>query len=848
MGRVIMPSMARKRFSPSGVFACVVCVFLFTNVSGQTEPPDAAEAFEVGAADLDRLPKGKEADGIVGDFVLRNALIEALVAGNQPLRKANMTVHSAVPTPGCLYDLCARGSRSDQLTILAPGNLQGTISSVRIVSKANGEGSPWAHVRAERTGATAGGLEQVHDYLLGPGWRHLIVVSTYRNLGSAPENVQPAPFWKGLSGETTALGIRSADAMDPLDRQAYAVAPIDWPGCVNSLDEFDLASGAERRIAIAVAPGISPAAAWGTLAALRGTTGTLRGTIRGPRIRSIATASVEIPIDGKKLAAYPDAAGEFAVLLPPGEYALVARDIGRPDVSIAATVRPGETAAVAFSMAEAARVSFEISGAGAENTPCKVQFRGTGGTKDPDLGPTIRAHGCRNQYHSETGWFTVAVPPGSYRVVLTRGIEFGHHEEDIQVRPGRTTRVQAVLERMVDSRGWVSTDFHNHSTPSGDNYCGTDDRIINLAAEGVEFAPTTEHNRFYDWAPHIERLGLSSELSTIVGIELTGSGPHLNSFPFRVVPGAQDGGAPQWNRDPRINAITLRDYQGGSPSRWVQLNHPTVGEYLRDRNGDGVADGGFIGLEALIDAAEVWSDRILSFDPVVRDVDKTTGKPRRYQNRTFAWLQLLNQGRRIQCLAVADAHEVFNGGVGGWRTFIPSSTDDPARIDAAEIIRNAKAGRMVVTNGPFLEASLDDGTPPGGLSVHASPVRLAVRVQCNSWVNIDRVQVLVNGRAPPELDFRLSKHPDLFPVGARAALRFEKTIEVPLAEDAWIIAVAYGENFKLETGYGLSWQSELHPCAFHNPIYVDIDGNGFRSNGDTLGHPLPVMFPMRRRL
>ena len=29
-------------------------------------------------------------------------------------------------------------------------------------------------------------------------------------------------------------------------------------------------------------------------------------------------------------------------------------------------------------------------------------------------------------------------------------------------------------------------------------------------------------------------------------------------------------------------------------------------------------------------------------------------------------------------------------------------------------------------------------------------------------------------------------------------------------------------------------------CAYHNPIYVDVDGNGFQANGDTLGWELPV--------
>jgi hypothetical protein len=30
------------------------------------------------------------------------------------------------------------------------------------------------------------------------------------------------------------------------------------------------------------------------------------------------------------------------------------------------------------------------------------------------------------------------------------------------------------------------------------------------------------------------------------------------------------------------------------------------------------------------------------------------------------------------------------------------------------------------------------------------------------------------------------------------------------------------------------------PCAVSNPIFVDVDGNGFKANKDTLDAPLPV--------
>ena len=51
----------------------------------------APEAFEVGPLNKDQLPRGKEADGIIGDFILRNEKVVAVISGNLPLRRANMS-------------------------------------------------------------------------------------------------------------------------------------------------------------------------------------------------------------------------------------------------------------------------------------------------------------------------------------------------------------------------------------------------------------------------------------------------------------------------------------------------------------------------------------------------------------------------------------------------------------------------------------------------------------------------------------------------------------------------------------------------------------------------------------
>jgi hypothetical protein len=61
-----------------------------------------------------------------------------------------------------------------------------------------------------------------------------------------------------------------------------------------------------------------------------------------------------------------------------------------------------------------------------------------------------------------------------------------------------------------------------------------------------------------------------------------------------------------------------------------------------------------------------------------------------------------------------------------------------------------------------------------------------------------------------------------------------------LVEDAYVVVVAMGENSDLSVGYGSSTQAKLKPCAYHNPIFIDVDGNGSTSNGDNLGFDLPT--------
>ncbi|MEZ5434262.1 MAG: hypothetical protein R3F31_24475 [Verrucomicrobiales bacterium] len=44
----------------------------------------AAEAFEIGTSNVAELPAGREVDGVIGDFLLRNDKVVAVISGISP--------------------------------------------------------------------------------------------------------------------------------------------------------------------------------------------------------------------------------------------------------------------------------------------------------------------------------------------------------------------------------------------------------------------------------------------------------------------------------------------------------------------------------------------------------------------------------------------------------------------------------------------------------------------------------------------------------------------------------------------------------------------------------------------
>lgn len=126
--------------------------------------------------------------------------------------------------------------------------------------------------------------------------------------------------------------------------------------------------------------------------------------------------------------------------------------------------------------------------------------------------------------------------------------------------------------------------------------------------------------------------------------------------------------------------------------------------------------------------------------------------------------------------------------------------------------------------------------PGDDLKAPNKEVRLAVKIQCPNWLEVNRVQIFINGRPSKEHNYTRRTNAAMFGV---SPVMFDQGFTVKLDADAHLVVAACGEGQKLGIVYG-DGAGNTMPTVVANPIFVDVDNNGFKPNGDDLGIPLPV--------
>ena len=801
---------------------------------------------------------GKEIDWIYGDYLLRNDRISLIIAAPKSTRDANMTIRSI---GGSVLDLSLNNPSNDQLSAYTPTSGRYRFEDQSLVAiKEEGNAVVWecassrtiakdgttATVRyrlhdgnafVESTITIQGGQAtqlRAYDGIRADGW------FDFEDLGSVayctdsffrqtigfvvPGAVQP-PSWK--RGRPYQLRYLDQHVKRGPDRLAWTVrlypatSPIDLHSAVNATESVP------QMCQFQVVP--------------RDEVDTEMDSVLRAEVK-LCTANVESEDDGevakpKTFRLQTDDSGVAMARLAPGAYVATVNAIGYAEATVDFDW-PTESGRISLPLGAASGFEAQVANQNGDPIPVKATIYSVDGDP-PDFGPSSARTFVENCVYSVRGRFFCPLDPGRYEIFFSRGPEHDSVTRRIDVLENEVSSLQVRLNHVVQTIGWVSADLHSHSSPSGDNTSDQYGRVENLLCEHVEFAPCTEHNRVSSYSPHLREMNRTGWLATCTGIELTGSPTpvnHQNAFPLPLHRHTQNGGGPRPASNPVVQIERLALFDSAA-EKLVQMNHPDLRRIYGDLDDDGSPDQGFKEMLKWTDVIEVHP-----LETIFQDVVNDPPVGRRKRIALFHWMQLLNQGIRIPGLVNTDSHYNHHGS--GWRrNWLASSVDDPANISTNEMIHQAKAGHIIMSTGPFLQVNgRADGVgktamPGDDLDAPGGEVVLDVTVQCPNWMDVNRVQLFINGRPSPEHHYTRGRTPEFFGE-ADEVLKFNASLGLVFNHDAHVIVATIGEGVTMERVMGRR-NGSRPPIAVSNPIFIDVNENGFEPNGDELGMPLP---------
>jgi hypothetical protein len=574
----------------------------------------------------------------------------------------------------------------------------------------------------------------------------------------------------------------------------------------------------------------------------------LSGRVDDPAARIHIATATGAPVSELR----PAADGAFSLRLPPGAYRLRALAPGGRELLREIALGGAPLALDPIRLGEAAHVTLP------QGETLRLVFVGQGDTPDPRFGDDLlgfRVNGEEIPPGALVNALSLAgVPdeprevtlaPGRYRVLATRGPEYGISETQLTLAAGeRATLAIEAPKRVLETPGWIGADFHVHSAESFDTSWPLAHQLAAFAANGSEVLVSTEHDRVHDPRPTLAALGLGDRLVAITGVEVTtaftgGDAPysigHFNAYPMREDPLAFRGGAPR-AEGRRLRAV-LGDLGRGAGAPFVQMNHPRGHEQHK------LEDGSYFSHLAVAGEAyeptrglDAEPNRVLAErDPAtgLRDLDydgvELLNGPSlpRYQLTRADWLSLLLQGIVHVGVGNSDSHRA--GELPGLpRTYVAVESDTIAGFDEAALFAALRRGRAFATSGPLLDVRLGASGP--GERFSGREGTLHVRVDAAPWVPVDHLLV----------------HRDAEIVASRSITRGE-TLELPITfeRDGFLVVEVAGTP-------DATWSAlapGFTPLAVANPIFVDADGDGAWHAPGLPENPPPLLAdPLRSAL
>ncbi len=536
---------------------------------------------------------------------------------------------------------------------------------------------------------------------------------------------------------------------------------------------------------------------------------------------------------------------------------------------------PGATEVVDFDLPETGSLSVSVTDASDSALPARITVVGFDASPEVLIaGPAVTGFGSSTLallndpgdrmpfglvdvvYTGADGAATFDLEPGVYQIYVSRGSEYSTSDQQVTIVAGAPTVLATQIVRVLDTAGFVSSDFHVHGINSADSRVTHKKRVEGYAGEGVDNIVMTDHHVHTDLDPTIADLGLTNWVSSTVGEEITTFDyGHFNGYPFTVDADRVSGGSTDWAQAaapgadfPSAGAFNATPAEifslattgaTATADTTVQVNHinshftpleidtslvpPSDGldaaARLERRIGAPVSTNLFFPFPAL----ELWNG------------DARQSQSQFLGSRLGIWFNLLNQGIETTFIADTDSHRFSNLSAAGARTWTAagSGSDEAGSVDDGEVANMVDAGKATGGQGVFVTTvlrSTDGGGSTADLSRDGSThmidasgnVTLDIRVQAPLWAPFDRIEIYANATTnvvDPANPYSYGATPSLvlfegdcdesttgdgdFDVSVvnvaaiPGADRLEAVVTVPfsgLAEDTWFVVVVKGSD------------------------------------------------------
>lgn len=415
--------------------------------------------------------------------------------------------------------------------------------------------------------------------------------------------------------------------------------------------------------------------------------------------------------------------------------------------------------------------------------------------------------------YSATGKFKLYLPAGKYTVFADRGFEYGVDSVVVDLKAGDSLQKRMIVKREVNTDGWVACDTHVHTETYSQHGDATDrERVITLAAQGVELPVITDHNQHINLTAVAKRLEVDRYMTLVTGNEVTSRVGHFNVFPIDSTESVKSSTAPDW----AALRLSIEKYRR---PKVVILNHARdIHNNFRPHD-----PSRFLAIAGQrMDGEPIFASGM--------EIINSGSQQSEWMQLISDWMHLLNGGHELTPVGSSDSHDVSRFIVGQGRTYIRANDSSPHAINIHEVVDHFLAGKVMVSCGLLTSVKINGTFGPGEFVPTSDEVIADIEVSGPSWSKADKITLYVNGEK-----FKEEKITDM---GA-GGIKWKGSWSLPnLSHDYHVVAVAEGPGrnmifWPLAKPYqptSPDWTPRV--IGVSGAVWVDGDANGKRESAN----------------